>query len=264
MLLTTRPSHFRSTGDATSKLFEGLRTVHQGHVYELEPFDAHQQQAFLRRWFDLRNEPDPDGLARQWMAALANVDNLPELARTPRMLSFIVEDLPLDAVLQAAGHGVVTAAALNEKLVSRWLGEETRKIDPNAPGTVSAGQRQELLEELALHLWRAGERDVTEDALQQAGRDVLDLPRLKLTLDQAAQEIGGRTLLHVDSQRWKFAHQSVWEFLLANRLAKMLRAGQGDELLGEAELTGLTIRFLRDLAADEATAWLARMGGYGS
>jgi hypothetical protein len=264
VLLTTRPNHFRSTDDVTSRLFDSLQNIHQGRVYELESFDPPQQQAFLRRWLELHGEADPGGLAQQWMHALAQVDNLPELARTPRMLSFMVEDLSLAEVQQAIGHGTVTAADLYQKLVSRWLGEEARKIDPNSPGTATPAQRQEMLEELALHLWRSGERDVTENALQQVSRNVLDLPRMKLTLDQAAQVIGGRTLLHVDSRRWKFAHQSVWEFLLANRLAASLRADEEDELFGEAELTSLTIRFLRDLAPQEATAWLARTGSNGS
>jgi hypothetical protein len=192
------------------------------------------------------------------------VDNLPELAGTPRMLSFMVEDLSLDTLQQAADQGTVTVAQLYQKLVSRWLGEETRKIDPDAPSTIPSGQRQEVLEELALRLWRVGERDVTEDALQQAAREVLDLPGLKLTLDQAAHEMGERTLLRVDGHRWRFVHQSVWEFLLANRLAALLRAGQEDDLLGEAELTVLTIRFLRDLAPREAADWAARVGGVGS
>lgn len=261
VLLTTRPSHFRSTDEVTSSLFDSLRTVHQGRVYQLEPFDEAQQRAFLARWFELARHDDPGALAGQWMRALADVDNLPELARTPRMLSFIVEDLSLDALHRAAGEGAVTAAALYQTLVSRWLGTETSKIDPDAPGTLTSAQRQELLEELALRLWRAGERDVTEDALQQTARVVLDLPRLDLTLDQAAQEVGGRTLLQVDQQRWRFTHQSVWEFLLASRLAGLLRAGQADELMGEAQLTGLTIRFLRDLAPAEARAWASRLGG---
>jgi hypothetical protein len=57
----------------------------------------------------------------------------------------------------------------------------------------------------------------------------------------------------------------VWEFLLARRLAALLRTGDGDSvldsLLGEAELTGLTIRFLRDLAPAEAAAWVTRVAG---
>jgi 3',5'-cyclic AMP phosphodiesterase CpdA len=259
ILLTTRPSHFRSTDDVTSKLFDSLAAKHQGKIYELEPFDQGQQRAFLSRWFQLQGQRKADELADSWMRALASVDNLPELARTPRMLSFIVEDLSLDMIEDAAQRGTVTAAILYQTLVDRWLSEETNKTNDAASGTVSAKQRQELLEELAERLWRAGQRDVTEDVLQQTARDVLDLPQLDLTLDQAAQEVGGRTLLRVDGKRWRFSHQSVYEFLLANRLADVLRNGQRDDLLGEAQLTGLTIRFLRDLAPEAAEAWLSRI-----
>ncbi len=91
---------------------------------------------------------------------------------------------------------------------------------------------------------------------------MLNLPALELTLDQAAQEFGGRTLLRVDNQRWRFAHQSIWEFLLAKKLAAVLGAGgRDDELMGQAELTELTIRFLRDLDPDAATAWVRRLAG---
>ena len=259
VVLTTRPSHFRSTDEVTTSLFESLRNLQSGRVYQLEPFDESQQRAFLVRWFELAGQDDPGALAERWMAALGAVDNLPELAKTPRMLSFIVEDLSLESLHEAAHKGTVTAAQLYQTLVTHWLGTETSKIDPTAPGTLTPGQRQELLEELALRLWRAGERDVTEDALQQTARDVLDLPKLDLTLDQAAQEAGGRTLLQVDQYRWKFAHQSVWEFLLARKLAALLRAGTADDVLGEAQLTDLTIRFLRDLAPAEAEAWVGRV-----
>jgi 3',5'-cyclic AMP phosphodiesterase CpdA len=263
VLLTTRPSHFRSTDDVTTKLFDSLATVHQGKIYQLEPFDQGQQRAFLTRWFQLQGQPEADELAGSWMEALATVDNLPELARTPRMLSFIVEDLSLDMIEDAARHGTVTPASLYRTLVDHWLSQETNKIDYAAPRTVSAPQRQALLEELAMHLWRTGERDVTEDALQQTARDVLDLPQLELTLDQAAQEVGGRTLLRVDGKRWRFSHQSVYEFLLANRLSRLLRSGEREELLGEAQLTELTIRFLRDLAPEAAEDWAARVSQEG-
>jgi hypothetical protein len=266
IVLTTRPSHFISTDAVTSRLFVDLRTVHDRQVYRLEPFDEGQQRAFLTRWFELTNRvdelagrKDPPALAGTWMRALAKVDNLPELARTPRMLSFMVEDLSLAEIEQAAGRGMVTAAQLYQKLVDRWLGEETSKIDPAAPGTISPGQRQDLLEELALRLWRDGERDVTRDALERTAADVLNLPALELTLDQAAQEFGGRTLLKVDDQRWKFAHQSVWEYLLAKKLAALTATGRHDDLVGRAELTGLTIRFWRDIDPAGAADWVRRL-----
>jgi hypothetical protein len=97
--------------------------------------------------------------------------------------------------------------------------------------------------------------------LQNVARNSLNLPRIEMTVDQAAQLIGGRTLLQVDAHRWRFAHQSVWEFLLAKSLAGRLRAGEHLDQLGEAQLTQLTIRFLKDLAPVESTRWAARIAG---
>jgi 3',5'-cyclic AMP phosphodiesterase CpdA len=255
VLLTTRPNHFRSADEATSTLFESLRTVHQGRVYELEPFDETQQQAFLTRWFEIRGDREAEATARTWMDALGAVDNLPELAKTPRMLSFMVEDLKLAEIQDAAARGKVTAADLYQRLITRWLTGEAEKIDPDDERAISAEKRQHLLEELALELWQAGERDVSEQSLHKVAR-TLDLPRFEMTMDQAAQLIGGRTLLQAGTGRWRFAHQSVWEFLLAKRLARALREQRDPQLLGEAELTSLTIRFLRDLAPVEAVQWL--------
>lgn len=261
ILLTTRPSHFRRAEHVTSSLFNSLRTVHHGRVHLLEPFDEAQQLAFLTRWFELEGAADAAALAGEWMTALSQVDNLPELARTPRMLSFIVKDLSLEEIRSAIGHGVVTAAALYDRLVNRWLSEEAARIDPTGKRAVSKEQRRELLEEIALRLWQAGERDVTEDALQRAVRDVFNLSALELTVDQAAQIAGSRTLLQTGDGCWKFAHQSVWEFLLACRLAAAFRAGRADELIGDAQLTPLTGRFLRDLAPEAVIAWATGMSG---
>jgi len=256
VLLTTRPNHFRSADEVTSKLFDSLRTVHHGRVYQLEPFEGGQQAAFLTRWFELRGGPQPEVTAQRWMRALGRVDNLPELSKTPRMLSFMVEDLSLDDIETAARHGTVTAADLYQRLVDRWLGGEVGKVDPDDERIVPAAERQRLLEDVALELWRINERDVSEQTLHAVAR-TLDLPRYEMTLDQAAQLLGGRTLLQVDQRRWRFAHQSVWEFLLASRLAAILRAGDNPDVLGDAELTPLTARFLRDLAAAEAVRWIA-------
>nr|WP_239063199.1 metallophosphoesterase [Streptomyces sp. SID13031] len=256
VLLTTRPNHFRSTDEATSKLFDSLRTVHEGRVYQLEPFDDSQQRNFLTRWFTLKGDAVAEQTADRWMQALHGVDNLPDLAKTPRMLSFMVEDLSIKEIEAAPAGTTLKAADLYQKLVRRWLTEEADKVDPDDERKVPPEVRQRALEELALELWRGGDRDVNEDALHRVARK-LDLPRYDLTLDQAAQLLGGRTLLQIDERQWRFAHQSVWEFLLASRLAAILREQDYDKL-GEAQLTGLTIRFLRDLAPAEAMDWVAR------
>jgi len=53
-----------------SALFASLRSVHHGSVYQLEPFDHDQQEAFLTRWFHLAGDPDPAKLATRWMTTL--------------------------------------------------------------------------------------------------------------------------------------------------------------------------------------------------
>lgn len=259
VLLTTRPSHFRSTDQVTTKLFETIGNIHDGRVYQLEPFTEDQQRAFLTRWFELpeHSDPDPGAAADRWLTALGQVDNLPELATTPRMLSFIVEDLTVEEIHVAARHGTVTAADLYQRLIDRWLAEEVGKADHDDARTVSAERRQELLEDLAFTLWQLGERDITEDTLTETAR-TLDLPALDLTIDQAAQFLGGRTLLRAADRRWRFVHQSLWEYLLARRIADLLRSGR-PERLGDAQLTPLTIRFLRDLAPREAAEWASRV-----
>jgi hypothetical protein len=263
ILLTTRPNHFRAANEATTALFDSLRSVHHGTVFQLEPFDEDQQAAFLTRWFTTHGDPQPEAAtqAARWMRALAQVDNLPELARTPRMLSFMVRDLILEQIEAAAHTRTVTAADLYQQLVELWLAGEAGKVNPFDERNVTAAQRQRLLEEIAFTLWHIGERDITEGALQDSARQNLDLPRIELTVDQAAQLIGGRTLLQVDDHRWRFAHQSVWEFLLANSLARRLKAGEHLQRLGDAQLTALTIRFLRDLAPDEAVRWAQQVAG---
>jgi 3',5'-cyclic AMP phosphodiesterase CpdA len=261
ILLTTRPNHFRSADHATSALFDRLQSVHHGRVVELEPFDETQQHAFLTRWFELSGADTAAaaGLADRWMVALGRVDNLPELARTPRMLSFMVQDLDLDGIERAASTTTVTAAALYQKLVDRWLSGEGDIAAVTGMPVIPPERRQRLLEQVAVELWRAGDRDLSETDLQQAARVGLDLPTMRLTVDQAAQLVGGRTLFRASGGRWKFAHQSVWEFLLANHLAHHLRTGGEPALLGAAELTRLTARFLRDLAPAEAAAWIAAL-----
>lgn len=142
IVLTTRPSHFRLRQEAVSKIFENVLDldINRRRVYELLDFDKEQQESFLSRWFGLhgRTSGEATAEAKEWMEALEAVDNLPELARTPRMLSFIAEHLDLAQVRAAATEqGPITAARLYEMLVDIWLTTETAKFDDDRarPGT---------------------------------------------------------------------------------------------------------------------------------
>lgn len=274
ILLTTRPNHFRRKQEAVSQIFEDVLDldVNQRRVYELEAFDEAQQREYLRRWFARRRQPgrdaaEADAETDAWMKALSEVDDLPELARTPRMLSFMAEDLTLQQI-RAAGKGgePVKAAGLYELLVGKWLTNETSKFrHPGRPARsddqrlLGTDHRWQVAEDLAYRLWAANETYVSERLLEDVAGSVLDLPSLGLTVAQAAQEIGSRTLLVGEGDERYFAHQSVGEFLLARHLAELLRGADDPAELGHAELSELTARFLRDLVPEEGTRWLRVM-----
>jgi 3',5'-cyclic AMP phosphodiesterase CpdA len=265
ILLTSRPSHFRTREQATSVVFQDKLSHTRHQIYELQPFEAAEQREFLERWFAIAEHPSPDASATRWMDALAAVDNLPELARTPRMLSFMVSDLRVEDIEAAAQSGqTMTAAGLYERLIGKWLSTESDKVggSDGADGSpqLSSEDRWRIAEELAFVLWSDQVPEVGQALLEEVADRALDLPRFGLTMSQAAQEIGSRTLLVGDGEQRRFAHQSVYEYLLARRLARVLRDTAEWSKLGHAELSELTACFLRDLAPEDAAGWIRSLG----
>lgn len=259
VLLTTRPSHFRTRKQAVSVVFQDVLSHTRHQIYQLQPFDAEEQKLFLKRWFEIAGEDDADAQAERWMNALSAVDKLPELARTPRMLSFMVSDLQLEEIEAAGETGTtMTAAALYERLIGKWLSTESDKDGTGRAGRprLTDADRWKMAEELAFVLWRDHLPNIGQALLEDVAGKTLDLPRLGLTTSQAAQEIGSRTLLVGEGEERGFAHQSVYEYLLARRLASALHDRSEWGRLGYAELSELTALFLRDLAPEDAARWI--------
>ncbi len=96
---------------------------------------------------------------------------------------------------------------------------------------------------------------IDEALLETTAAQVLDLPALRLSKTEAAHDVGARGLLVGDEDNRRFVHQSVFEFLLASRLAKNL-ADDRTEPLATSEMSELTARFLVDLNPDGAAGWL--------
>ena len=261
ILLTTRSSHFRARDQATVVAFQEALSSTRHRIYELQPFDDSDRQEFLERWFRAAGVADPPTETARWSASLSAVKNLPELARTPRMLSFMVSDLKIDELETAAGsQEAITAAALYERLLGTWLTTESEKAGEGATssaGRVSVADRWRMAEELAFTLWRDQTFQIGQTLLTEVAARTLDLPKLGLSVSQAAQEIGSRTLLVGYGDRQRFAHQSVYEYLLARRLAHALRDRLRWEQLGFAELSELSAYFLGELSVEDATRWIA-------
>jgi WD40 repeat protein/3',5'-cyclic AMP phosphodiesterase CpdA/type II secretory pathway predicted ATPase ExeA len=261
ILLTTRSSHFRARDQATVVAFQEALSSTRHRIYELQPFDEDDRQEFLERCFRAAGVADPSAETVRWSASLSAVKNLPELARTPRMLSFMVNDLAIDE-LEAAARSpeAITAAALYERLLDTWLTTESEKAGEGASpstGRVSVADRWRMAEELAFTLWRDQTFQIGQTLLSEVAARTLDLPKLGLSVSQAAQEIGSRTLLVGYGDRQRFAHQSVYEYLLARHLARALRDPLRWEQLGFAELSELSASFLSELAVEDAARWIA-------
>jgi 3',5'-cyclic AMP phosphodiesterase CpdA len=259
VLLTTRPSHFRSREQATSVVFQDGLSHTRHRIFELQPFEGAEQQMFLERWFTLAGDSDPQSQADRWLKALGAVDNLPELARTPRMLSFMVSDLQIEEIEETArSRQRMTAAGLYERLIGRWLSTESEKIGGDRDGSaeLSSDDRWAIAEQLAFVMWSDQVPEVRQSLLEHVASEALDLPKFGLTMSQAAQEIGSRTLLVGEGDVRRFAHQSVYEYLLARHLSRVLQNHDSWEQLGQARLSDLTAYFLHDLAPEDAERWI--------
>jgi WD40 repeat protein/uncharacterized protein YjbI with pentapeptide repeats/3',5'-cyclic AMP phosphodiesterase CpdA len=261
ILLTTRSSHFRARDQATTVAFQEALSSTRHRIYELQPFDDDDRQEFLERWFRAGGVADPPAETARWSTSLTAVENLPELARTPRMLSFMVSELEIDEIEAAASsQAAITAATLYERLLDTWLDTESEKAGDGTTqnaGRVSVADRWRMAEELAFTLWRDQTFQIGQTLLEEVAARTLDLPKLGLSVSQAAQEIGSRTLLVGYGDRQRFAHQSVYEYLLARRLDDALRDPARWDELGLAELSELSANFLAELSLADASRWTA-------
>src|SRR5262245_3912554 len=86
-----------------------------------------------------------------------------------------------------------------------------------------------------------------------------NLPALQLQLDQATHHVGsGSLLVRDDDGNFGFIHQSVLEWLVANRAAEELRSGGRSEALTARQISPLMADFLRDLTGREQTVTWAQ------
>jgi hypothetical protein len=158
-------------------------------------------------------------------------------------------------------HHQISAAGLYRLLLEKWLGGEVNRIQPwGAVPALTQEQRWNAATHLALCLWRKTEATVNVDELTEAvTRAVENLPALQLNPDQATHQVGSGTLLVRDGEgNFSFIHQSVLEWLVANKAAEELKTGTRSEVLTTRKMSPLMAEFLSDLAGREETVTWAR------
>ncbi len=238
---------------------------------------ARQLQAITQRRLVVTQKFSPDDIAEylgrvlgspeaglRRMERFKKVYDLPGLAATPRMLSFLVQltDEQLDEA--AARRDAITSAELYRLvIVDHWLGQQERQLNP--PGGAPGPTRAVLLDaatRLALHLWRSTAKRVLASEL-----DVHASEQLRKLCDGdgevARQMVQCRTLLtHADDDSFEFVHQTVMEWLVAQSIAEEIgRSGRCAEL-EVGRLSEFMMDVLRELVGEAGlAAWAKRALG---
>jgi WD40 repeat protein/uncharacterized protein YjbI with pentapeptide repeats len=266
VVVTSRTQHFLTAEQYRTELGDQVRLVAGSREVHLADFDEDQVQEYLVRLFRCRltaddqtagrvREPaDLDAEARTRAAArlglIRSVDNLRGLSANPRMLSFIVDLDDADLEAARAADGMIRAADLYERIVTRWLAFEQDRRRPTRGSyqSLDAGQLRWAADALAAMLWEAGEDSTDLSGLTATVRAALaaDLGEAKLDLDEAVFTVGaGSLLVRDDDARFAFVHRSVLEYLVAAQTARQLDlGGSGPSLLSRRELSGLAVDFL--------------------
>ncbi|WP_261558378.1 pentapeptide repeat-containing protein, partial [Frankia tisae] len=292
VVVTSRTEFFINDDEVLTRTGEKVERTLGRFIVRLEDFTPAQIERYLvghfTRALTAGRPADEAAIAeagRQAATRLAlidDVDDLLELARNPRLLSFIVEidDGRLRAVRDRAastGDGRVTRAALYAELVDQWLTYETERSPE-----LSLAERRTAVRELAVAMWRGGEAAVDLARLTEIAAQVLRVmgrPR-GLSIDETAHLLGSGTALRRDPDgRFSFIHRSVLEYLVAVEVAAGLagpvqegtasrrgaspaEAVSGDapataaDLLAAEEVSELMLDFLVDLASrSRLIAW---------
>jgi len=255
IMVTSRTQHFRSDHDARSNtvLAKQLDHVSLRRVIELHRFDESRIRQFLSKLFGDENK------ARERFQLIGDIRDLMELSANPRMLSFIA-GLPEEDLKAAQNQdGTITSAGLYRRLLDSWLRHEEDRVQPRgALPALTLSQRWDSVTHLALCLWNRLEATVSLSDLKSEAAEVVEqLQNFKLTLDQAIHQIGSGTLLVRDAEdNFGFIHQSVMEWLVANRAADELAKNSEISVLSHRRMSPLMVDFFCSLAdRGRVVAW---------
>ena len=256
VVVTSRTHHFESDKQVRTALLQKAEFVPGLRLCHLQPFDEGQIRAFLT---NLLGDPEQ---AEERFQLIHDVKDLLGLSETPRMLSFIAE-LPAEQLREARDRlGKITSAELYRLLLRRWLEFDVKRDQPRgAAPTLPVEDRWKAVTHIALTMWPRVERTIRVSELTETMAKVLEnLAERNFDEQTAAQLIGARSLLVRDPEGlFSFVHQSVMEWLVANRAAEQIADQAGErhavDALGKAKMSPLMADFFCGLAKESAEPW---------
>ena len=256
VVITSRTQHFMSTEQVRTALGDKVQALSTSRVAILEDFAEDQITEFLAGQYGDR------GRAEARLELLRRSGNLLDLARNPRMLSFVaaLDEDRLRAVTDD-NQGQVSSAALYREIIDFWLAVEVRRQShPRGMESLRADERFAACTALARRMWESGESTIGLGELSaEVSTTLTRLADLGYSQAHAAHAIGsGSLLVRSNDEKFRFIHQSIMEWLVAAAAAADLAATDTSPILSTRRLSRLMTSFCMELAGREATldwAW---------
>jgi WD40 repeat protein len=250
VILTSRTQHFRDTSQVRTALGERVEMRAASRMVILEEFTDEQILRFLTNLYD-----GDASRAQARFGLISGIGNLLDLVHNPRMLAFVaaLDTARLETIRERQGS--ITHADLYREIIDYWLEveEKRQQYDKGLP-SLSKENRLKACTRLAHHLWSSASPTIAENELSAEVTDTLtDLAELGYTQDQASHAIAsGSLLVKADDGTFRFIHQSIMEWLVADAAAK----SADRSILATRRMSRLMAGFFADLAdADAARRW---------
>jgi WD40 repeat protein len=228
IVITGRDEYFLTDRRGMTGLGERLNAIPDRRVVRLADFDESQIHTFLAQRLG------SDQAATRRLALLCEVEDLRALAANPRMLDFIA-DIG-ETRLRAAGGA--SGAALYREVLHQWLDGEHRRLARASAAPLTPEQLWKEVSDLAERVWSSPDRTL------------------------GADELNGFSSLLVRGHdgRYRFVHQSVLEWIVAERACRRLTEGDPMPAALRDEVPRLLVGFVCGLAgAGPARRWAERV-----
>lgn len=208
IVVTARDEEFLSNKQIERVLRAGTGSIGR-RAFKLEHFTLEQVDQFLAQHLGSREA------ARERMELLKTFGPIPDVARNPRMLSFLAE-IDTDRLVRAREAGArLGAAELYRQVIEQWKDREEARLrrDDYLPA-LDREQLWSAVSRLAVNLWRTGRERLTVEELGGAA-EVLS----HVDADAQVHQISsGSLLIRFDDGRLGFIHRSLQEWFLADAI----------------------------------------------
>jgi hypothetical protein len=212
LLLTCRTHYFQSVhmqNDQILGLDREKQKKARPRAWQLLPFEEKQVLKYLEL-----HVPERD--TRELYELIASVHKLSEITASPQGVKMVCAQIGEIEAAKREGK-TVNGATIYAWMVDKWLARDTRKHQ------LRVGVKRELMQDLALHMWQLGVRQMPWPGLEawfskklEFGIQAQDTERLLTDLHNAT------FLVRPGEEDFSFAHASIQEYFLAVRLYRSL------------------------------------------